>query len=256
MIALVGAALSVRVCGLCARDLPVRGLSVRRLWLCVRGRWPCVRGLSVRRLWLCVRGLFTQRRSHRRRCVQTGSGFEALVRALFGSWALRGAFLLVACHGCAAGGGRTLPTDVQRGDPFDFRLPQLDGTQVRASSFRGKVVLVDVWATWCAPCEKSFPFYADLVEQLGSESFEIIAVSVDERAEDVATWLEGRNLPFVIVHDPEGTVPGRIGLRTMPSAVLLDREGRVTDIHAGFDPADEPEIEQMIRDALGAPAGS
>lgn len=163
------------------------------------------------------------------------------------------AALALSLAACAASSGeaRPLPTGLERGEPFDFRLPTLEGEAVRAADFRGEVVLVDVWATWCAPCEKSFPFYADLVDELGPEGFRVVAVSVDERAEDVRAWVQGRDLPFTIVHDPEGTIPERIGLRTMPSAVLLDREGRVTDAHAGFDPADAPEIERMVREALG-----
>lgn len=162
------------------------------------------------------------------------------------------AWWVVLLTSCAGGGSRALPAKLELGEPFDFALPRLDGTTVRSADLRGNVVLVDVWATWCAPCEKSFPFYARLVDELGPSGFQVVAVSVDERAQDVKAWLEGRDLPFVIVHDPEGTIPERIGLRTMPSAVLLDREGRVTDVHAGFEAGEAPDIERKVRLALGA----
>lgn len=132
------------------------------------------------------------------------------------------------------------------GDPFDFELPNLSGELVRAADYRGKVILIDVWATWCAPCEQSFPFYADLHAQWAEQGFEVIAVSVDERSEDVGRWLEGRNLPFIVVHDPEGKTPEDIGLMTMPSAVLVDREGRIVRIHAGFKDEDKAVLSRLI----------
>ncbi|MEL6187653.1 MAG: TlpA disulfide reductase family protein [Myxococcota bacterium] len=151
--------------------------------------------------------------------------------------------------GCASTGANP-PSGLADGQPFELALPDLDGARVQSDAFAGQVVLVDVWATWCAPCEQSFPFYTRLVEKYRERGFRVVAVSVDERVEDVRAWLEGRNLPFTIVHDPEGTVPERIGLRTMPSAILLDRKGEIAGVHAGFRPSDEAEIEAMVLDVL------
>lgn len=159
--------------------------------------------------------------------------------------------LLLGLSACASSSGaREVPTELTRGEPFMLRLPRVGGDELDLRELRGKVVLVDVWATWCAPCAKSFPFYARLHEELSDQGFEVVAVSVDEREQDVAEWMSSNALPFIVVHDPEGTVPERIGLRTMPTAVLVDREGNVTDVHAGFASTDEPDIERMIRAAL------
>lgn len=169
---------------------------------------------------------------------------------------LRAVLLLAAGHvaaataGCAASSGEPLPSELERAERFEFALPDLDGRRIDARSLRGKVVLVDVWATWCEPCARSFPVYAELVRRHRADGFEVVAVSVDERVEDVRTWLEGKDFPFIVVHDPEGTLPERMGLKTMPSAVVLDRDGRVVGAHAGFRDGDEAEIEALVRAAL------
>ena len=158
---------------------------------------------------------------------------------------------LLSFSACAHSRGTGLPTKLEKGSVFEFELPSLEGGLVRSQAYRGRVLLVDVWATWCAPCERSFPFYAQLYEQLEARGFDVVAVSVDERAEDAARWLEERKLPFHFVHDPEGNIPERIGLRTMPSAVVLDRDGQVVGVHAGFEEGDRFLIERMIRAAFG-----
>lgn len=157
---------------------------------------------------------------------------------------------LAAVMGCASGGGAAGPGGLVGGQTFELALPDLEGKRVRHEDFAGQVVLVDIWATWCAPCEESFPFYAGLVRKYQDRGFRVIAVSVDERAQDVRSWIEGRDLPFTIVHDPEGTIPERIGLRTMPSAILLDRKGEVAGVHAGFRASDQAEIEALVLETL------
>ena len=152
--------------------------------------------------------------------------------------------------GCAHRPQQQLPARLEVGEPFALELPGLSGETVRISDYQGKVVLVDVWATWCAPCERSFPFYALLYRKWRERGFEVVAVSVDERIEDVTHWIEGRDLPFVVAHDPDGEIPEKIGLRTMPSAVVVDRNGRVAGIHAGFEDEDKDKIQQLINSVL------
>lgn len=119
-----------------------------------------------------------------------------------------------------------------------------------AADYRGRVVLVDLWATWCRPCEASMPFYAELHQRYADRGFSVVAVSVDEHEEDVGRFLASRSLPFPILRDPKGTVPALIDLKTMPSSVLLDRDGRVLDVHAGFADEDRTEIEARVWRAL------
>lgn len=134
-----------------------------------------------------------------------------------------------------------------------FTLPKTDGTSVTLAQLKGTVVLVDMWATWCAPCKDSFPFYSRLQDQYRAQGLEILAVSVDEEDEAVAEFLERNEVSFTVLRDPKGSLPAQLAIDTMPTAILVGRDGKVAYMHAGFVPADEAEIEAQVKAALGAP---
>lgn len=159
------------------------------------------------------------------------------------------ALLLGTAAGCATGGsaGRAAP------ERFDLALPDLSGKQVKLTDFAGQVVLVDLWATWCKPCEASMPFYAELQRRLGPRGFKVLAVSVDEDDADVTRWVEGRDLPFTILRDPGGSVPAQLAIDTMPTAVIVGRDGKVVQVHGGFVAGDEANLEARVSAALDAP---
>lgn len=162
-------------------------------------------------------------------------------------------FVLLASAGLGACAAPRAPGSEGRvPDTLTFELPTPKGELVRSADFLGKVVLVDLWATWCGPCAHSMPFYASLKEKLGPRGFEVLAVSVDERDEDVARFLESRALPFVILRDPEGKVPKLLdaAVQTMPTAILLGADGKVRLVHAGFVDGDQAALEAAIERAL------
>jgi thiol-disulfide isomerase/thioredoxin len=155
------------------------------------------------------------------------------------------ALVLLASAACASGAAsKTVAT-------IDLELKEA-ATQktVKASDYKGRVLLVDIWATWCVPCLDSMPFYADLYRRYEANGFSILAVSVDEREEDLARFLEKHALPFPVLRDPTGSLPARLDVRVMPTSYLLDREGRVINVHAGFLPGDGEQIEALIRRAV------
>lgn len=139
-----------------------------------------------------------------------------------------------------------------------FELNDLSGRTVKTSDFAGRVVLVDFWATWCKPCEASFPFYAELSEKLGPEGFTVLAISVDEKDEDVTRFLERKPVPFTVLRDPEGKVARSIegAIETMPTAVLIGRDGNVRMVHAGFVDSDRETLEKEARAALAVPVAT
>lgn len=145
----------------------------------------------------------------------------------------------VACQSTPKGGEPSVQS-------LAFSLRSMSGEEVSLADARGRVVLVDIWATWCEPCEDSFPFYADLYERHHDAGFDLLAVSVDEDDADVARFLERLPVPFTVLRDPEGTVPAQIRIPTMPTAVLVGRGGRVEWVHAGFVPSDEETIEERV----------
>jgi thiol-disulfide isomerase/thioredoxin len=138
------------------------------------------------------------------------------------------------------------------GAPVELGLARLEGGTLETAALAGKIVLVDVWATWCKPCLASFPFYSELHAELSGRGLEIVAVSVDEDAAAIRRFLDGRPVPFRVVHDAEGRFPERMGVDTMPTLFLLDRAGRLAWRHAGFEAGDASEIRDRVLKALNA----
>ncbi len=126
----------------------------------------------------------------------------------------------------------------------DFSLPQLNGEQLALSNYRGKVVLLDFWATWCAPCRDETPHFIDLQSKYGSQGLQIIGISMDDSADPVRDVLRQfkPNYPIVMGNARIGELYG--GVLGLPIAFVLDSEGRIVAKHIG--PADLPAIEKEI----------
>jgi cytochrome c biogenesis protein CcmG, thiol:disulfide interchange protein DsbE len=121
----------------------------------------------------------------------------------------------------------------QHGPAPDFNLPLIDGGQLRLSSYRGKVILLDFWATWCVPCREETPHFVDLQQKYGGEGLQIIGVSMDDSADPVRTFYQQFHMNYPVVMgtaDVGGAYGGVLGL---PIAFLIDREGRIYAKHLG-----------------------
>ena len=115
----------------------------------------------------------------------------------------------------------------------DFTLPLIDGGQLRLSSYRGKVVLLDFWATWCVPCRDETPHFVELQQKYGSQGLQIIGVSMDDSPEPVHTFYQQFHMNYPVVMgtaDVGGAYGGVLGL---PIAFLIDREGLIYAKHIG-----------------------
>jgi thiol-disulfide isomerase/thioredoxin len=120
----------------------------------------------------------------------------------------------------------------------------------------GKVVLVDFWASWCAPCRRSFPWMNAMHRKYGPDGLEIIAVNVDKERELADDFLKETPAEFGLRFDPEGALAEAFGVQAMPSSFLLVPSGEMLATHYGFRTADATEYERQIRAALdGRPAG-
>ena len=124
------------------------------------------------------------------------------------------------------------------------------GQQISLADYRGKVVLVDFWASWCPPCLESLPAYDRMRQEIGTEDFEIIAINVDEYTEDGLEFLAKYPVNYPVLADPEGDIGIPWGVRSLPRAFLLDREGRIVARHKRFKPGDEIRLKQDITELL------
>lgn len=132
----------------------------------------------------------------------------------------------------------------------DFALKTLAGPNLRLKEQRGQVVMVNFWATWCGPCRVEMPHLNRLYEKYRPAGFQLLGVNIDEdplQAQQLAAKL---GLRFPVLLDTEKRVSRLYDLTTMPSTVLIDRDGKVRYVHRGYRNGYEDMYEKQIRELL------
>ncbi len=121
----------------------------------------------------------------------------------------------------------------------------------------GKVVIVDFWASWCAPCKASFPAYSRLQGEFAARGLVVVGISVDESPAAYAAFVARLKPSFATLHDSKHALVALVQVPTMPTSYLVDREGKVRFVHAGFHgDATERELRSEIEGLLGGRAGA
>lgn len=127
-----------------------------------------------------------------------------------------------------------------RAEPFGpvpapaWSLPDLAGKVVTADQFKGKVVVVDFWATWCGPCREEIPGYIKLQEKYGKDGLVIVGVSLDRRGpEAVRKFAEREGMNYIVVMGDAATVEAFGGFDAIPTTFLIDRDGQIRDRKTG-----------------------
>lgn len=133
----------------------------------------------------------------------------------------------------------------------EIGLTDLSGKPVNAASLAGKVVIVDFWATWCAPCKEELPILQKLYKKYGAQGLVIVGVSVDKDASNIQSFVKKLGLSFPVVHDANHQVSGRYQPPRMPSSYIVDRKGIVKYVHGGFRADDAAVIEKQVQELLG-----
>ena len=137
-----------------------------------------------------------------------------------------------------------------------FSAHALEGeSTLSLGALKGKVVLLDFWASWCGPCQTAMPLLESLRGEFPADQFQILAVNVDQDPEKAKTFLSRHKVSYPSVSDPEGHLPATYGLKTMPTSYLIDRNGVVRSVHAGFRASDMDGLRAEIRALLGTPPG-
>jgi len=133
----------------------------------------------------------------------------------------------------------------------EFSAPLITGNeQVRLSDYRGKLVFLDFWASWCPPCLVSLPAYDKMYRELDSEDFEIIAINVDEDIMDGIAFLEDHPVSYPVLADPDGEVGIPYGVRSLPVSYLIDKEGRIVQRYRSYKSGDEILLKQLVEELL------
>ena len=116
--------------------------------------------------------------------------------------------------------------------------------------YRGKVVLINFWATWCPPCRKEMPALEALYQKLGSESFAVLAVNQWEDADHVFAYTGDLNVfpTFPILFDPESAISEKYGVKGLPTSFLIDKKGQLVYRAVGGRDFDHAEVERLIRE--------
>jgi peroxiredoxin len=182
---------------------------------------------------------------------------SAILRVLvaFAGIALAGAGWSEAAAGRAAVATPVQERGVRIGAPApNFRLYDLRGRLVTLSDYRGRVVLLNFWATWCGPCRVEMPAMEDLYREFNRRDFEILAVSTDQQGAAVTRpFSEEMGLTFPILHDSDFRVGVAYGARTLPMTFLVDRRGVITHRIFGARDWQSPEGRQLINKLVAAP---
>ena len=121
------------------------------------------------------------------------------------------------------------------------------GSKIDLGSMKGKVILLDIWASWCGPCREEMPLLDDMAVRLKDKGIEFVAVSIDEEKAAAEAFLGARpRWTLTVAHDPQGKVPELLQPPKMPTSYLIDGKGVLRYVNAGFERADTKKIESRL----------
>ena len=163
---------------------------------------------------------------------------------------------LVVADGCATAGteevgarvDKTRGGQVRVGKPLpSIVVRTVRGKIVDLGSMKGKVVLLDIWASWCGPCKEEMPLLDEMAARLKDKGIAFVAVSIDEEKAAVESFLSARpGWTLTVAHDPQGKVPDLLQPPKMPTSYLIDGRGVLRYVNAGFERGDAKKIEDRL----------
>ena len=131
-----------------------------------------------------------------------------------------------------------------------FSLTDLAGQPGALSQYKGNVVMVNFWATWCGPCQQEMPLLDQMYKKYKPAGFTLIGINVDKEAPAVKELLARKPVSFPVLLDPANQVSKAYHVDEMPSTVIVDKKGQIRYIHRGYKPGDENEYQDRIRQLI------
>lgn len=149
----------------------------------------------------------------------------------------------------------SLKPDKDRRNAPDFALKDADGRTVRLSDYRGKVVLLDFWATWCDPCRYEIPWFMDMERKKKDRGFAVLGVSMDDDGwEVVKPFIAELGVNYRILVGTDETAQLYGGIDALPTTFLIDRDGKIASVHVGL--GNRRDFEDGVEQLLQAPAAA
>jgi len=133
----------------------------------------------------------------------------------------------------------------------NFTLPDLNGKMISLADFKGQVILLNIWATWCAPCVEEMPSMEKLHQELKDEPFALLAVSIDESGvQDVRPFMKKHKLSFPALTDPAGTIKSLYKTTGVPESFVIDKDGTLLEIVIGPRDWAAPEVIRYFQNLI------
>lgn len=160
--------------------------------------------------------------------------------------------MITVLAGIVAGGAAGCKKKDQQATPMApaFAETTLDGQKISVDQLKGKVVLLDFFATWCPPCQASVPHLVDLNKKYGGDGLVVVGLSVDDDTEALKKFVADRKIdyPIAVAGDETKTA---YGIRSIPHMFILNRKGEIVETHLGFDEQAGAAMEATIKKLLG-----
>jgi thiol-disulfide isomerase/thioredoxin len=167
--------------------------------------------------------------------------------------AIATAAVLVLAAGCASNG--LAPVGASRHPAPGFSLPSLDGRQIELSELRGKVIVLDFWATWCTPCLAGLPHLQSMAGNgdMAQRGLVVLAVNEREKRESVRPIIDAAHYTFTVAQDADGSVGQAYLVFTLPTTIVVGRDGLVDAVVSGWTQDTTRQIDDAVTHALDAP---
>lgn len=133
------------------------------------------------------------------------------------------------------------------GKAADFTLKSRSGENLKLSDFRGQVVMLNFWASWCGPCRQEMPILESLYKRYGKLGFTILGVNVEQDSSKANSYLRDVKVSFPILYDTSNTTSKLFNVTAMPTTVMIDRNGNMRYIHHGYKPGYEKDYKKQIK---------